>query len=767
MHGLLKSPINYKTGIFNMVKRKSIFVLAVTFALLFSINAEGICQNLSGDHHSNYVLISPHDSNAQIIKKAANVTPSPRQYAWQKLEFTAFVHFGINTFDNLEWGKQEMDISKFNPTEINVNQWVKIFKAAGMKMVILTAKHHDGFCLWPTKYNKYNIAYTPFQNGKGDIVRDLSEACHKAGLKFGIYLSPWDMHAKTYGTPAYNTYFENLLTELLTNYGKISEVWFDGANGEGPNGKKHVYDWHAYYKIIRKLQPDAVIAIMGPDVRWIGTESGYGRKTEWSVLPGYSRNLKIIAAGSQQKQLDAAFTPRNLTAEDLGSRSKIEKASSLVWYPAEVDVSIRPGWFYHKDQNEQVKSPYKLVDIYYNSVGLNDVLLLNVPPDKRGLITKYDIKSLREMRYILNETFKNNLAANAEAVASSARKGNEAKYILDNNLKTFWTTADTLSTASIEINLPGNITFDRAMLQENILAGQRIENFHLEYRQGNQWHKFAEATTVGFKRLLRFKPITTNRVKIVIDRCRTNPTLSSFGLYMAPPEIRFEPDGKSFEKDTSVKILSDDKGATVYYTLDGSVPDKNSKIFQDSIYLNRTTTVTAIAVSPLGKKSIPIKAVFHKAKYKIKLNTEYSPKYTGGGNCALVDGVYGSTNFSDGKWQGYHGTDLEAVIETRKIRHINNVSVSFLSDVNSFIFLPSSIELWGSKNGKDFKKLGELRNNIPEKNTKAFIHKYMIKMNNTEVKYIRIKARNIGVCPAWHKGAGQKAWLFCDEISVR
>ncbi|MGB8317628.1 MAG: alpha-L-fucosidase, partial [Ignavibacteriaceae bacterium] len=529
----------------------------------------------------NYVLIKPTDTPEQIIEKAANVTPSRGQYEWQKMEFTAFVHFGINTFDNVEWGKKNMDISKFNPKEINVNQWVKIFKDAGMKQVILTAKHHDGFCLWPTKYNNYNISNTPFQNGKGDIVRDLSEACHKAGLKFGVYLSPWDMHAKTYGSPAYNKYFENLLTELLTNYGKISEVWFDGANGEGPNGKKQSYDWHSYYKLIRKLQPDAVIAIMGPDVRWVGTESGYGRKTEWSVLPGSSENLEKIAANSQQKALDNAFIPKDLMGEDLGSRDKIEKASSLIWYPAEVDVSIRPGWFYHKADDSAVKSPYKLVDIYYNSVGLNDVLLLNVPPDKRGLITRYDIKSLKGMRYVIDETFKDNLAENAKAASSSEKKGNEAKYILDNDLNTFWTTKDTLSTASIEVDLNDEKTFDRTMLQENILAGQRIENFHLEYWNGSQWEKFAEATTIGYKRLLRFPAVTTNKVKIVIDQCRTNPTLSSFGLYMAPPEINFEPDGNSFLDTTSFKILSDDKSASIYYTLDGTIPDKNSTEYSD------------------------------------------------------------------------------------------------------------------------------------------------------------------------------------------
>ncbi|MEJ2614521.1 MAG: discoidin domain-containing protein, partial [Ignavibacteriaceae bacterium] len=492
----------------------------------------------------------------------------------------------------------------------------------------------------------------------------------------------------------------------------------------------------------------------------------YGRKTEWSVLPGSAENLEKIAANSQQKALDNAFIPKDLMGEDLGSREKIEKAKSLIWYPAEVDVSIRPGWFYHKADDAAVKSPYKLVDIYYNSVGLNDVLLLNVPPDKRGLITKYDIKSLKGMRYILDETFKNNLAENGKATSSNEKNGNEAKYILDNDLNSFWTTKDTLSTASIEIDLTNEKTFNRAMLQENILRGQRIEKFHLESWNGKQWKKFTEATTIGYKRLLRFPAVTTDKVKIVIDQCRTNPTLSSFGLYMAPPEIKFVPDGKSFQNNTSFKIQSDDKSASIYFTLDGTVPDKNSTKYRDSIIINKTTTVTAIAVSKNGKESIPFTASFHKAKYAISLNTNYSSKYPGSGRYTLVDGVYGSTNFTDGCWQGYNGNDLDAVIDLGKIKDIKKISASFLSDENSFIFLPSSVEYLVSDDGHNFKVAGKLKNNISEKGIKAFIHSFDFTAKNISARFIQVKARNIGVCPKWHKGAGEKAWLFCDEISI-
>ncbi|MBI1938286.1 MAG: alpha-L-fucosidase [Ignavibacteriales bacterium] len=724
------------------------------------------CTAFSQQLQNNFVIINAGDTREQIIQKAANVTPSARQYEWQKLEMTGFVHFGINTFDVVEWGQRNTDITKFNPTEIDVKQWVKILKDAGIKLIILTTKHHDGFCLWQTKYTDYSIANTPFQNGKGDIVRDLSNACREAGLKFGVYLSPWDMHEEKYGTPEYNQHFMHQLTELLTNYGGISEVWFDGANGEGANGKKQVYDWQSYYQLIRKLQPNAVIAIMGPDVRWVGTESGYGRQTEWSVLPGASTNQEAIAANSQQQSLDGAFVPHDLMDEDLGSRNKIEKASSLIWYPAEIDVSIRPRWFYNTDDDELVKSPYKLVDIYYNSVGLNGVLLLNVPPDKRGLIHDNDIKALQGMRYILDETFKNNLAVDGIAKVSNEGKGNEIKFILDNNPETFWTTEENISSALIEIELNGEKTFNRVMLQENILAGQRIEKFHLEYWGGKQWNQFFEATTIGYKRLLRFPAVTTNRIKIIIDECRTNPTLASFGLYEAPPEIKFEPEGAAFADSTSFKLTSDVENVTFYYTLDCAEPDEQSLKYSGEVTLNKTTTVTAIAISNSGKRSLPVKMNFNKAKYGIEYKSDYDKKYQASGIYSLVDGIAGTTNFNDGRWQGFNGNDLDVVIDLHKSKKINKISTRFLSDAGSFIFLPASVEYSVSKDGKDFTLLSELKNTPPENDKSAIIKTFESEPQNISGRYIRVKAKNIGVCPAWHKGAGEKAWLFADEISV-
>jgi alpha-L-fucosidase len=715
---------------------------------------------------SNFTIINPDDTPEEIIKKAANVTPSKRQYDWQLLELTGFIHFGINTFDEVEWGKKDTDIFKFNPEKIDVKQWVKVFKDAGFKLIILTTKHHDGFCLWPSKYTDFDISSTPFQNGKGDIVKDLSIACRDAGLKFGIYLSPWDMHEKTYGSDEYNKFFMNQLTELLTNYGEISEVWFDGASGEGPNGKRQVYDWHSYYELIRKLQPDAVIAIMGPDVRWVGTESGYGRKTEWSVLPGSESNQEKIAEGSQQQVLDGAFIPRDLMDEDLGSREKILNASSLIWYPAEIDVSIRPRWFYHKDEDELVKSPFKLVDIYYNSVGLNGVLLLNVPPDKNGLIHQNDIKSLQGMRYILDETFNYNLLKGASAKASSEDSSNSASLILDDNYNTYWAAESGTSSASIEINLDKPRTFNCISIQENIKIGQRVEKFHIEYWNENKWNQLISGTTIGYKRLLRFPEVTSKRIKIVIEECRLNPAISSFGLYMTPPEVYFSPATASFKNNISASITSETKNSIYYYTIDGSVPDENSNLFEGNIIIDTTTTLTAIAISENGKRSLPVKAFYNKVKYNIEYINVYDDKYPGQGEYTLIDGVTGSTNFNDGKWIGYNGNDLEVIVDIGEVKYIKSITSSYLSDNNSWIFLPESVEYFLSTDGKEFKPHKKIELNSNEKDKGAFIETVMVEDINIPARYIKVIAKNIKVCPEWHKGAGDKSWLFADEIKI-
>jgi alpha-L-fucosidase len=488
--------------------------------------ASGACFAQSTE--KNYLIIKPTDTPEEIVHKAAMLTPTPRQLRWQQLELTCFFHYGMNTFTGKEWGDGTEDPRLFNPTALDAEQWVRTAKNAGIKQVIITAKHHDGFCLWPSKYTGHSVKNSPWKGGKGDVVKEVADACKKYEVGFGIYLSPWDRNSPLYGTDAYNDYFVNQLTELLTQYGRVDEVWFDGANGEGPNSKKQVYDFNRWYTLIRKLQPGAVIAIMGPDVRWVGTESGHGRETEWSVVPANNLDQNLITANSQHNKI---FKPEgDMRGSDLGSRDKIKNAKGLVWFPAETDVSIRPGWFYHAAEDDKVKSPEKLLDIYYNSVGMNSVLLLNIPPDKKGLINEADIQSLQGWKKLRDQTFKTNLAGDA---AVQCANGLHLNAMLDDDYQTYFTTRDKDTSAVITFTLKEAKTFDVLLLQENISIGQRVEKFTLEYWDGKTWVKATEGTTIGYKRLLRFPAVTTNKIRLSLS-ARLNAAIATFGLYKQP-----------------------------------------------------------------------------------------------------------------------------------------------------------------------------------------------------------------------------------------
>ena len=531
------------------IKKKQNFGCLLSCFLLFAcFFVSGPILKRLGEQHQgrsqalNFLIPKPGEPSESVVRTAAHIVASPRQLAWQEREFIAFAHFGMNTFTDREWGEGTESPTLFSPTDFDARQWVKVLKDAGMKTLIVTAKHHDGFCLWPSRYTEHSVKASPWRGGKGDVVKEVAAACKEAGITLGIYLSPWDRHEPTYGdSPVYNEHFRRQLRELLTNYGEIAEVWFDGACGEGPNGKRQIYDWPSYYRVVRELQPNAVIFGMGPDLRWVGTESGYGRETEWSVVPMEIKNKEAAEVpGSfqpsprspqQPPSLDDLFVPGDMTAEDLGSRDKIKDAKALAWYPAETDVSIRPGWFYHPSEDDKVKTPEKLVDIYFSSVGRNSVLLLNIPPDKQGLIHENDIKSLRGMRRILDRTFEKNLARGAAIKATNEAKGHKPGFVLDEDKMTYWTTDEGVESASLEFELPQARTFDVALLQEYIRVGQRIEEFSLEAWDGKEWRPFVRGTTVGYKRLLRFPEVTAQKIRLVVANSRANPAISTFGLF--------------------------------------------------------------------------------------------------------------------------------------------------------------------------------------------------------------------------------------------
>ena len=440
---------------------------------------------------------------------------SAKQVEWLQMETYAFVHFGLNTFNDREWGYGDSDPKTFNPTRLNCEQWVQTFVNAGMKGVILTAKHHDGFCLWPTQLTEYCIRNTPYKDGKGDIVRELSDACKKYGIKFAVYLSPWDRHQANYGTPEYVDYFYKQLNELLTNYGDVFEIWFDGANGgDGWYGgakdsrtidRKTYYDYPRAYKMIDELQPQAVVfSDGGPGCRWVGNESGLGRETEWSATALTPSAYTRTEGGNKD-------TGVMYNSKDQGSREVLTKANELFWYPSEVDVSIRPGWFYHQEEDARVKSLKHLVDIYFQSVGYNSVLLLNIPPDRNGLISDADVKRLEEFAGYLKEAFADD-RVKAGKKLWKATAGEERIYKLK---------------PDSEINV--------VSLQEDIAKGQRMEAFTIEALTADGWKEITRGTTVGYKRMLRFPAIKASQLKIKIKECRSNVNVNRVAAYYVSP----------------------------------------------------------------------------------------------------------------------------------------------------------------------------------------------------------------------------------------
>ena len=453
------------------------------------------------------------------------VVPSAHQVEYQRMEMIGFVHFTVNTFTDREWGYGDESPEIFRPSALDAGQWAAVAAEVGMKELILTAKHHDGFALWPSAYTEHSVHHSPWRAGRGDLVREFVDAARGHGLEVGLYLSPWDRNHPDYGRPEYLAYYRDQLRELLTSYGPITELWVDGANGGsgwygGRDEERRIdratyYDWPGTWALVKSLQPETLIfSDAGPDIRWIGNEHGYAGETNWSTI-----DREGIVVG-------AADTEYLNSGDPEGDQ----------WVVPLCDTSIRPGWFYHASEDGQVKTPQELLEVYYRSVGRNCVLLLNVPPDTRGLLHENDVAALREFRRILDETFDEDLAA-GRPVTGAYHRGRADRFsptnVVDGDPDTYWAAGTEAPGASVEIDLGRPTYFDRVMLQEPIRLGQRISAFTVEARVGGKWLPIARGTTVGHKRLLRISGVEADRVRVVIERSLAQPALSRVGLFQA------------------------------------------------------------------------------------------------------------------------------------------------------------------------------------------------------------------------------------------
>ena len=440
--------------------------------------------------------------------------PNAKQLAWQNKPFYLFMHFGPNTFTDLEWGKGSEKEEVFNPVALDCRQWCRIAKAAGATGIVITAKHHDGFCLWPSAYSTHTVAQSSWRNGKGDVLKELSAACREYGLSMGVYLSPWDRNHPAYGTASYNEVFMHMMEEVVRNYGPFFEFWWDGANGEGPNGKKMMYDWHGFESTIRRIAPNTMVfSDIGPDMRWVGNENGIVGTTNWNLLDtaGFSRG--------QGAPPNDTLNQGNLNGKN--------------WIPAECDVSIRPGWFYHVKEDSLVKSPQKLFDIYLKSVGRGANLILNVPPDPRGLISSYDSAALMGFAELRRESFENNLL--------EKNKHSSSLYPLDslnhaNNTRSIMQGKD-FKNEKLTLRFDEKQQVNCIQLGEDLAFGQKVKSFSVKIYSGDSLVYKNQYTTIGHQRLITFPTQTMNRMIITIQEAKGAPVQCCLKVFRIPDEL--------------------------------------------------------------------------------------------------------------------------------------------------------------------------------------------------------------------------------------
>lgn len=650
----------------------------------------------------------------RIVPESVGPIPTENQLRWQEMEYYAFVHLSVNTYTDMSWGFGNEDPQIFNPTELDCRQWARIAKESGMKGIILTAKHHSGFCLWPSKYTEYSVKNSPWKNGKGDIVQEVADACKEYGLKLGIYLSPWDRNHPDYGKPEYITYFRNQLTELLTNYGDVFEVWFDGANGGdgyygGANETRKInretyYDWANTYKMVRDLQPKIMIWNDNgdrADLRWVGTEAGYVGKTNWSLLNATGK-----------------------VTEDM-LRHGLENGDS--WVPGEVNTSIRPEWFYHKREDTKVKTLPELMTIYYNSIGRNGTLLLNFPIMPNGLIHEKDEKAALEFAQEVKRVFASNLAKGAKVEASNVRANHSsfsAENVLDADKNTYWATDEQIKSGSLIISFDKPTVFNRFLIQEYIKLGQRVKTFKIEAYVNQEWKELANETTIGYKRILCFPTVEATKIRLTILDAKSCPLISNIEVYNAPQILT--PPQIVRKQSGNIEIIASDLESEIYYTLDGSTPTLNSSKYVSEVKTAATKIeVKAMAYNPATAKISAIaeeKFDIAKKNWKI-LGVEDKEAYQ------IIDGD------SNSVWHQNKEMPIDLVLDLGKKENL--VGFRYLPDQNlRFKGIITNYEFYVSMDNKVWKLInaGEFSNinNNPLWQTKSF--------KTVKARYIKLKA---------------------------
>jgi len=637
------------------------------------------------------VIFSSSAQEFANAPKPFGPVPTQKQIDWQEMEFYAFVHFSLNTFTNKEWGFGDESPELFNPSQLDVRQWARVVKEAGMKGIILVAKHHDGFCLWPSAYTERSVKNSPWENGKGDLVKELAAACKEYDLKLGLYLSPWDRNHPQYGKPEYVTYFRNQLKELLTNYGDVFEMWFDGANGGdgyygGANETRKInsltyYNWDETYKLIYSLAPKTLVWGVGPsEARWIGNEEGRAGKTNWSLL-----RQKDELAGKVHY------------SEFMSGHEDGEK-----WVPGEADVSIRPGWFYHSVEDDKVRSLDEMVDIYYESIGRNATLLLNLPVDKRGLVHENDEARLKELVATIKADFKKELLKETKVQASNIR-GNDSNFgpqnVIDGNKNSYWATDDKVKQASIEFTFKKPTAVNRILLQEYIKLGQRVKSFSVEANVNGQWKTIANETTIGYKRILRLDRVIASAIRVNILDAKAGFVINTIEAFNAPTFVK-EPQILR-DKNGLITIKSED-GNAVYYSLDGKKPSEKSILYKAPFTHNKALEIQAISRNTKEKINSAVKT----AKYGVSKEKWSVISISSGDNKSVEKIIDGDANTAWGFGSNENKLPQTIIIDMGELTTIKGFTYT-PQQVGSNLSLISNYEFYTSEDNSTWTKQSE------------------------------------------------------------